>query len=159
MACAAIEALCRQLAAKPGPDWLRVVCLRSARSPDTLGLAEAGAASLLSSGISAEEWQTKMAVTHATQAATHAGRGCRRRHTPGLRLRHHDDRRGRRPPRTRVRITTAASCKLSNAAEIRCQTSDAQDCLAATERGAARRTSELDVGPDGAGRWTPERPG
>jgi NAD(P)-dependent dehydrogenase (short-subunit alcohol dehydrogenase family) len=37
-ACAAIEGFCRQLAAEVGPDGSRVVCLRSAGSPDALGV-------------------------------------------------------------------------------------------------------------------------
>jgi NAD(P)-dependent dehydrogenase (short-subunit alcohol dehydrogenase family) len=39
---AALEALCRQLAVEAGPLGIRVVCLRSAGSPDTPGVAEAG---------------------------------------------------------------------------------------------------------------------
>lgn len=41
VACAAVEALCRQLAAEVGPAGVRVVCLRSAGSPDAPGLREA----------------------------------------------------------------------------------------------------------------------
>ncbi|HVS08706.1 MAG TPA: SDR family oxidoreductase [Planctomycetota bacterium] len=36
VACAALEALCRQLAAELGPQGVRVVCLRSAGSPETI---------------------------------------------------------------------------------------------------------------------------
>lgn len=38
VACAAIEGLCRQLAADFGPNGVRVVCLRSAGSPDSPGV-------------------------------------------------------------------------------------------------------------------------
>lgn len=38
---AAIEGLCRQLACELGPHGIRVVCLRSAGSPDASGLADA----------------------------------------------------------------------------------------------------------------------
>lgn len=41
-ACAAIEGLCRQLACELGPQGVRVVCLRSAGSPDAPGLDEIG---------------------------------------------------------------------------------------------------------------------
>ncbi|MES2328530.1 MAG: SDR family oxidoreductase [Bacteroidota bacterium] len=41
VACAAIEAYCRQLAAETGKDGVRVVCLRSAGSPDTPGVQNA----------------------------------------------------------------------------------------------------------------------
>jgi 3-oxoacyl-[acyl-carrier protein] reductase len=36
VACAALEGLCRQLAAELGPQGVRVVCLRSAGSPETI---------------------------------------------------------------------------------------------------------------------------
>ena len=38
--CAAIEALCRQLALELGPHGIRVVCMRSAGSPDSPGVDE-----------------------------------------------------------------------------------------------------------------------
>src|SRR5258708_32765675 len=38
VACAAIENLCRQMAGELGPRGVRVVCLRSAGSPDAPGL-------------------------------------------------------------------------------------------------------------------------
>lgn len=41
VACAAVEAFCRQLASEVGPDGVRVVCLRSAGSPDAPGVREA----------------------------------------------------------------------------------------------------------------------
>lgn len=40
VACAAIEGFCRQLAAEVGPQGIRVVCLRSAGSPDAPGVDE-----------------------------------------------------------------------------------------------------------------------
>lgn len=40
VACAAIEALCRQLAAELGPHNVRVACIRSAGSPDAPGLSD-----------------------------------------------------------------------------------------------------------------------
>lgn len=41
VACAAIEGLCRQVAAEVGPDGVRMVCLRSSGSPDAPGVREA----------------------------------------------------------------------------------------------------------------------
>jgi NAD(P)-dependent dehydrogenase (short-subunit alcohol dehydrogenase family) len=41
VACAAMEALCRQLAVEAGPDNIRVVTLRSAGSPDAPGVSAA----------------------------------------------------------------------------------------------------------------------
>jgi enoyl-[acyl-carrier-protein] reductase (NADH) len=41
VACAALEALCRQLAVELGPQGVRVICLRSAGSPDAAGVREA----------------------------------------------------------------------------------------------------------------------
>jgi 3-oxoacyl-[acyl-carrier protein] reductase len=41
VACAAIEALCRQVAIEVGADGVRVICLRSAGSPDSPGVKEA----------------------------------------------------------------------------------------------------------------------
>jgi 3-oxoacyl-[acyl-carrier protein] reductase len=41
VACAAIEGLCRQLAGELGPQGIRVICLRSAGSPDAPGVREA----------------------------------------------------------------------------------------------------------------------
>lgn len=40
VACAMIEGICRQLAVELGPSGIRVVCLRSAGSPDTRGVGE-----------------------------------------------------------------------------------------------------------------------
>lgn len=41
VACSAIEGLCRQLAGEVGPQGVRVICLRSAGSPDAPGVREA----------------------------------------------------------------------------------------------------------------------
>jgi 3-oxoacyl-[acyl-carrier protein] reductase len=41
VSCAAIEALCRQVAVEVGADGVRVICLRSAGSPDSPGVKEA----------------------------------------------------------------------------------------------------------------------
>lgn len=52
---AAIEGFCRQLAAEVGPQGIRVVCLRSAGSPDAPGVDEAlGLHAARSGGMSAE---------------------------------------------------------------------------------------------------------
>ncbi|PWT77223.1 MAG: short-chain dehydrogenase [Chloroflexi bacterium] len=51
---AAIEGLCRQLAGELGPSGIRVVCLRSAGSPDTPGMPEVFEAHGAKLGISAE---------------------------------------------------------------------------------------------------------
>jgi 3-oxoacyl-[acyl-carrier protein] reductase len=58
---AAIEGLCRQLAAELGPHGVRTVCLRSAGSPDTPGVAEAWARHATNAGVSEEEWRSRMA--------------------------------------------------------------------------------------------------
>ena len=52
---AAIEGFCRQLAAEVGPQGIRVVCLRSAGSPDAPGVDEAfGLHAARAGGMSAE---------------------------------------------------------------------------------------------------------
>lgn len=56
VACAAIEALCRQLAVELGPQGIRVVCMRSAGSPDARGLQEVFAMHAQQAGISFEEF-------------------------------------------------------------------------------------------------------
>lgn len=61
VACAAIEAFCRQLAAEAGPQGIRVVCLRSAGSPDTPGVAEAWSRHAQTAGMSPEMWEAQMA--------------------------------------------------------------------------------------------------
>lgn len=55
-ACAAIEALCRQLAIEVGPQGVRVMCLRSAGSPDARGLREVFAEHAQAQGITLEEF-------------------------------------------------------------------------------------------------------
>lgn len=60
---AALEALCRQLAAEAGPHGVRVVCLRSAGSPDTPGVARAWSTHAKAAGLTPEEWETRMAAS------------------------------------------------------------------------------------------------
>jgi NAD(P)-dependent dehydrogenase (short-subunit alcohol dehydrogenase family) len=55
VACAAVEALARSLAAEVGPHGVRVVCLRSAGSPDSPGVGLAFEARARALGITAEE--------------------------------------------------------------------------------------------------------
>lgn len=61
VACAALEALSRQLAAEADPLGIRVVCLRSAGSPDTPGVAEAWSRHARSAGLTMPEWQARIA--------------------------------------------------------------------------------------------------
>ena len=61
VACAALEALCRQLAAEAGPSGVRVVCLRSAGSPDTPGVAVVWERHARIAGVSPQEWRERMA--------------------------------------------------------------------------------------------------
>lgn len=61
VACAAIEGLCRQLAGELGPQGIRVVCLRSAGSPDLPKLGEFFRQLAELEGISREEFETKAA--------------------------------------------------------------------------------------------------
>lgn len=56
VACAAIEALCRSFAAELGPHGVRVVCLRSAGSPETAGMREAASLHAKATGRPAEEF-------------------------------------------------------------------------------------------------------
>ncbi|MBA4053831.1 MAG: short-chain dehydrogenase [Marivirga sp.] len=49
--CAAVEAFCRQLALEAGPNGVRVVCLRSAGSPDTPGVDDVFKQHALNAGI------------------------------------------------------------------------------------------------------------
>ncbi|SHF12025.1 NADP-dependent 3-hydroxy acid dehydrogenase YdfG [Kaistia soli DSM 19436] len=55
VACAAIEALCRQLAAELGPHNIRVACIRSAGSPDAPGLSDLFDEHAAKEGIAREE--------------------------------------------------------------------------------------------------------
>ncbi|HEY4386295.1 MAG TPA: SDR family oxidoreductase [Ktedonobacteraceae bacterium] len=58
---AAIESLCRQLAIELGPQNIRVVCLRSAGSPDTPGVSEAMSIHAANAGISREKFEAGIA--------------------------------------------------------------------------------------------------
>jgi NAD(P)-dependent dehydrogenase (short-subunit alcohol dehydrogenase family) len=61
VACAAIEGLCRQLAADLGPDGIRVVALRSSGSPDAPGVAAAIAEHAKAAGITREAFEARIA--------------------------------------------------------------------------------------------------
>lgn len=61
VACAAIEGLCRQLAAELGPRGIRVVCLRSAGSPDAPGVDAAMRLHAENAGVSREAWEANIA--------------------------------------------------------------------------------------------------
>lgn len=61
VACAAIEGLCRQLAAELGPQGIRVVCLRSSGSPDAPGVEAAMRLHAANAGISVEEMERQIA--------------------------------------------------------------------------------------------------
>ena len=61
VACAAIEGFCRQLAADVGPHGIRVVCLRSAGSPDSPGVEAALRLHAENAGVSREEFEARMA--------------------------------------------------------------------------------------------------
>jgi 3-oxoacyl-[acyl-carrier protein] reductase len=58
---AAIEGLCRQLAGELGPRGIRVVCLRSAGSPDTPGMDEVFKVHAAQVGTSGEEFGAMLA--------------------------------------------------------------------------------------------------
>ena len=58
---AAIEVLCRQLAAELGPHGVRVACLRSGGSPDTPGVEEVWTRHAENAGVPKEEWWATMA--------------------------------------------------------------------------------------------------
>ena len=61
VSCAAIEGLCRQLAVEEGKHGVRVVCIRSAGSPDAAGVAEAFKKHADAAGISAEAFEKEFA--------------------------------------------------------------------------------------------------
>jgi len=61
VACAAIEAACRQFAAELGPQGIRVVCLRSAGSPDAPGVDEALNLHARNAGMSREAFEASIA--------------------------------------------------------------------------------------------------
>jgi 3-oxoacyl-[acyl-carrier protein] reductase len=62
VACAAIEGLCRQLAAELGPLGIRVICLRSSGSPDAPGVAAAMRLHAENAGISVEAMEERIAA-------------------------------------------------------------------------------------------------
>jgi NAD(P)-dependent dehydrogenase (short-subunit alcohol dehydrogenase family) len=61
VACAAIEGFCRQLAMEEGKHGIRVVCLRSAGSPDSPGVDEVFRLHAQNAGISREAFETEFA--------------------------------------------------------------------------------------------------
>jgi 3-oxoacyl-[acyl-carrier protein] reductase len=61
VACAAIESFCRQLAAEVGKQGVRVICLRSAGSPDAPGVDEVFNQHAERAGVSREEFEKIMA--------------------------------------------------------------------------------------------------
>jgi NAD(P)-dependent dehydrogenase (short-subunit alcohol dehydrogenase family) len=61
IACAAIEGFCRQIAAENGRYGIRVVCLRSAGSPDSPSVDEALTIHAKSEGVSREEFDRQFA--------------------------------------------------------------------------------------------------
>jgi 3-oxoacyl-[acyl-carrier protein] reductase len=61
VACAAIEALCRQLAVELGPRGIRVVCISSAGSPDTPDIKESWSKLANNAGITLEAFQRGIA--------------------------------------------------------------------------------------------------
>jgi 3-oxoacyl-[acyl-carrier protein] reductase len=61
VACAAIEGFFRQLAFETGPQGIRVICLRSAGSPDAPGVQEAIQIQAENAGITREELEAKNA--------------------------------------------------------------------------------------------------
>lgn len=63
VACGVIEAICRQLAVEGGPSGVRVVCLRSAGSPDAEGVREAMSIHARNAGITIDELEKQIAAT------------------------------------------------------------------------------------------------
>jgi len=61
VACAAIEGVCRQLAAELGPQGIRVICLRSSGSPDAPGVLAAMRLHAENAGISVEAMEQRIA--------------------------------------------------------------------------------------------------
>lgn len=62
VACAAIEGICRQLALEEGKHGIRVVCLRSAGSPDAPGVDEVFQKHAQNAGISREKFEEEFAA-------------------------------------------------------------------------------------------------
>lgn len=58
IACATIEAMCRQVAVEVGQDGVRVICLRSAGSPDAPGVHEALSIHAKNAGMTFDEFHT-----------------------------------------------------------------------------------------------------
>jgi 3-oxoacyl-[acyl-carrier protein] reductase len=61
VACAALEGLCRQLAADLGPDGIRVITLRSSGSPDAPGVSAAIAEHAKLAGVKREVFEARIA--------------------------------------------------------------------------------------------------
>lgn len=61
VACAAIESFCRQLAFENGKDNIRVVCLRSAGSPDAPGVHDVFAKHAVNAGVSLAAFEKQFA--------------------------------------------------------------------------------------------------
>lgn len=61
VACAALEAFCRQLALEAGPTGVRVICLRSAGSPDAPGVDAVFKQHALNAGITREAFEKEFA--------------------------------------------------------------------------------------------------
>lgn len=61
ISCAAIEALCRQLAIEEGKHGIRVMCIRSAGSPDAAGVNEVFTKHAANAGISRQEFESGFA--------------------------------------------------------------------------------------------------
>lgn len=61
VACAAIEAFCRQFALEAGKDGIRVICLRSAGSPDAPGVDEVFRHHAKNAGITREAFEADLA--------------------------------------------------------------------------------------------------
>lgn len=61
VACAAIEGFCRQLAVETGRSGVRVICLRSAGSPDAPGVSEALDQHAQAEGVSRETFEYRFA--------------------------------------------------------------------------------------------------
>jgi NAD(P)-dependent dehydrogenase (short-subunit alcohol dehydrogenase family) len=61
VACAAIEALCRQLAVEEGRHGIRVVCLRSAGSPDAPGVDKVFHLHAANEGITRQAFEDNLA--------------------------------------------------------------------------------------------------
>lgn len=63
VACGVIETICRQFAVELGPSGIRVVCLRSAGSPDAAGVREAMSIHARNANITIDELERQIAAT------------------------------------------------------------------------------------------------